>query len=63
LRYEFVQKIYPRGKIFIIAGGGNANFTDVVATFTGLIKAIVSLQDDLKSHHVHVGNCNAVTVM
>ena len=41
----------PRGKIFII-GGGIANFTDVAATFTGLIKAIVSFQDDLKTHNV-----------
>ena len=41
----------PRGKIFII-GGGIANFTDVAATFTGLIKAIVSFQDDLRSHNV-----------
>jgi ATP citrate (pro-S)-lyase len=41
----------PRGKIFII-GGGIANFTDVAATFTGLIKAIKSFQDDLKAHHV-----------
>ena len=41
----------PRGKIFII-GGGIANFTDVAATFTGLIKAIVSFQDDLKAHNV-----------
>lgn len=41
----------PRGKIFII-GGGIANFTDVAATFEGLIKAIVSYQDDLKAHNV-----------
>jgi ATP citrate (pro-S)-lyase len=39
-----------RGKIFII-GGGIANFTDVAATFTGLIDAIKALQEDLKSHH------------
>lgn len=43
----------PRGKIFII-GGGIANFTDVAATFTGLIKAIVSFQDDLKAHNVQI---------
>lgn len=47
----------PRGKIFII-GGGIANFTDVAATFTGLIKAIVNYQDVLKSHKVSVmGDC------
>ena len=43
----------PRGKILII-GGGIANFTDVAATFTGLIKAIVNFQDDLKAHHVRI---------
>lgn len=41
----------PRGKIFII-GGGIANFTDVAATFTGLIKAITAYSEDLKRHHV-----------
>lgn len=43
----------PRGKIFII-GGGIANFTDVAATFAGLIKAIKAFQDVLKSHHVKI---------
>lgn len=43
----------PRGKIFII-GGGIANFTDVAATFTGLIKAIQAFQDVLRSHHVKI---------
>ena len=47
------QQKDPRGKIFII-GGGIANFTDVAATFTGLIKAIVSFQDDLRTHHVQI---------
>jgi ATP citrate (pro-S)-lyase len=41
----------PRGKILIV-GGGIANFTDVAATFTGLIKAITNFQDDLKKHKV-----------
>lgn len=43
----------PRGKILII-GGGIANFTDVAATFTGLIKALVNFQDDLKKNHVKI---------
>lgn len=43
----------PRGKVLII-GGGIANFTDVAATFTGLIKALVNYQDDLKAHHVKI---------
>ena len=41
----------PNGKILIV-GGGIANFTDVAATFTGLIKAITNFQDDLKTHKV-----------
>ena len=43
----------PRGKILII-GGGIANFTDVAATFTGLINAIISFQDDLKANNVRI---------
>lgn len=43
----------PRGKIFVI-GGGIANFTDVAATFTGLINAIRSYQDELRSHHIKI---------
>ena len=43
----------PRGKVFII-GGGIANFTDVAATFTGLINAIKAFQEDLKAHHVQI---------
>ena len=41
----------PNGKIFII-GGSIANFTDVAATFAGLIKAIKAYEDVLRSHHV-----------
>ena len=40
-------------KIFII-GGAIANFTDVAATFDGLIKAIRAYRDDLKRHHVKI---------
>ena len=43
----------PRGKILII-GGGIANFTDVAATFEGLIEALRTFQDDLKLHHVKI---------
>ena len=41
----------PNGKIFII-GGSIANFTDVAATFAGLIKAIQAYEDVLRAHHV-----------
>jgi ATP citrate (pro-S)-lyase len=40
-------------KIFLI-GGGIANFTDVAATFTGLINAIKAYQEDLKTHRVKI---------
>jgi ATP citrate lyase citrate-binding len=40
-------------KIFLI-GGGIANFTDVAATFTGLIKAIKAFREDLKTHRVKI---------
>ena len=48
----------PNGKIFII-GGGIANFTDVAATFTGLIKALLAFQDDLRAHNVSHSNIKA----
>jgi ATP citrate (pro-S)-lyase len=43
----------PRGKIFLI-GGGIANFTDVAATFTGLIKAIHAFQEELKLRNIQI---------
>jgi len=42
-----------QGKILLI-GGGIANFTDVATTFKGLIKALVSFQDELKAHKVAI---------
>lgn len=41
----------PKGKIFII-GGSIANFTDVAATFAGLIKALQAYSDVLRKHSV-----------
>ncbi|KAL3915222.1 MAG: hypothetical protein SGILL_005749, partial [Bacillariaceae sp.] len=41
------------GKIFII-GGSIANFTDVAATFAGLIKAIKAYSDLLKAHNIKI---------
>lgn len=43
----------PKGKIFII-GGSIANFTDVAATFAGLIKAIKAFSDVLKANKVSI---------
>lgn len=42
-----------RGKILII-GGGIANFTDVAATFKGIIKAIKEYQHDLQRYMVNI---------
>merc|ERR1719277_1960935 len=44
---------HPDGK-FLIIGGGIANFTDVAATFTGLIKALDMFADQIKEHNIKI---------
>jgi len=44
---------HPDGK-FLIIGGGIANFTDVAATFTGLIKALEFYAADIKEHKIGI---------
>jgi len=44
---------HPDGK-FLIIGGGIANFTDVAATFTGLIKALDQFAADIKEHNIKI---------
>jgi len=44
---------HPDGK-FLIIGGGIANFTDVAATFTGLIKALDQFAPDIKEHNIKI---------
>jgi len=44
---------HPDGK-FLIIGGGIANFTDVAATFTGLIKALEQYAGDIKEHKIKI---------
>ncbi|CAK9075820.1 unnamed protein product [Durusdinium trenchii] len=44
---------HPDGK-FLIIGGGIANFTDVAATFTGLIKALDMFAEQIKEHKIHI---------
>merc|ERR1719440_714921 len=44
---------HPEGK-FLIIGGGIANFTDVAATFTGLIKALDFYAADIKEHKIKI---------
>jgi len=44
---------HPDGK-FLIIGGGIANFTDVAATFTGLIQALDQFADTIKEHKIQI---------
>ena len=44
---------HPEGK-FLIIGGGIANFTDVAATFTGLIKALQEYADEIKENKIKI---------
>jgi len=44
---------HPEGK-FLIIGGGIANFTDVAATFTGLIKALDMFADQIKENKIQI---------
>merc|ERR1719446_2045141 len=44
---------HPEGK-FLIVGGGIANFTDVAATFTGLIKALKEFAELIKEHNIKI---------
>merc|ERR1712127_415671 len=44
---------HPDGK-FLIIGGGIANFTDVAATFTGLIQALQHYASEIKEHKIQI---------
>jgi len=44
---------HPEGK-FLIIGGGIANFTDVSATFTGLIQALRDYATEIKEHKIKI---------
>lgn len=47
------QEKHPKGKILII-GGGIANFTNVSATFRGIITALVEFQGKLIEHNISI---------
>lgn len=47
------QEKHPQGKVLII-GGGIANFTNVAATFRGIITALVEFQGRLIEHNISV---------
>ena len=40
--------------MFLLIGGGIANFTDVAATFKGIIKALKEHQKQLQDHKVKI---------
>jgi ATP citrate (pro-S)-lyase len=46
-------KPHPEGKILII-GGGIANFTNVAATFKGIIRALQEYKTPLINHQVRI---------
>ena len=60
--YEYARTIvdlltrgepHPQGKVLII-GGGAANFSDVAATFKGIIRALKQYADSLLRHNVSI---------
>ncbi|OQR79781.1 ATP-citrate synthase-like [Tropilaelaps mercedesae] len=59
--YEYAKTIlgllcahyHPRGKVLII-GGGIANFTNVAATFKGIVKALQEFRERLVDHKVSI---------
>lgn len=61
LTYQYAKTILdlmtrekdPKGKILII-GGGIANFTDVAATFTGIIQALTEYRQKLSDNKVRI---------
>jgi len=48
-----IRKANPKGK-FLLIGGGIANFTDVAATFKGIIKALKAYQKQLQDNKVKI---------
>lgn len=44
---------HPEGKILLI-GGGIANFTNVAATFKGIVRALTDYQDALRKHRITI---------
>jgi len=47
------RKPNPKGK-FLLIGGGIANFTDVAATFKGIIRALQEYQKPLQENKVKI---------
>lgn len=47
------KEVHPDGKVLII-GGGIANFTNVAATFKGIVKALTEFQPKLVTHKISI---------
>lgn len=47
------QEKHPQGKV-LITGGGIANFTNVAATFRGIITALLEFRQRLIDHNVSI---------
>ena len=44
---------HPQGKVLII-GGGIANFTNVAATFKGIVRALTDYQHKIVKHNIRI---------
>jgi ATP citrate (pro-S)-lyase len=51
---QLMVRYKREGPKYLFVGGGIANFTDVPATFTGLIKAIKAFREELLAHRVQI---------
>ncbi|XP_046674002.1 ATP-citrate synthase isoform X2 [Homalodisca vitripennis] len=47
------QKKHPQGKV-LITGGGIANFTNVAATFKGIVTALTEFQSKILEHNISI---------
>ncbi|CAH8558011.1 unnamed protein product [Schistosoma turkestanicum] len=62
LTYEYSKTIltlmttgepHPDGKVLLI-GGGIANFTNVAATFKGIVRALTEFKEQLQNHNIRI---------
>jgi len=51
---SLMTRFKREGPKYLFVGGGIANFTDVKATFTGLVKALEEFRDELMEHNVQI---------
>ncbi|CAH8600891.1 unnamed protein product [Schistosoma intercalatum] len=46
-------ELHPDGKVLLI-GGGIANFTNIAATFKGIVRALTEFKEQLKRHNIRI---------